>query len=136
MATILPKQVYEPANNTDGFRVLIERLWPRGITPKTLRADAWLKELAPSPSLRIWFKHHPENWDIFSSSYQIELKLYSNAAALQALCQQHQKITLLYVSKDDTHNHAVLLQQFLYNLQANQSGSYIIQTLDCRSALK
>ena len=121
MATILVKRVCEPAKKTDGYRVLVDRLWPRGFNDETLHADAWMKELAPSPSLRIWFKHHPEKWPVFCNSYQIELKVYSNATALLAFCKKHKKITLLYASKDETHNHAVLLQEFLLNLQKGQS---------------
>ena len=124
MATILVKRVYESVKKTDGIRVLVDRLWPRGFTTEGLVADAWMSELAPSPSLRIWFKHHPENWDIFSNSYQIELKVYSNAAALKSFCSKHKKITLLYASKDETHNHAVLLQAYLYHLQKQPSASF------------
>lgn len=117
MATIQIKRVYEPVKKTDGFRVLVDRLWPRGFTATALHADTWMKELAPSPSLRIWFKHHPEEWPVFSSSYMLELKVNHKAASLARFFKQHKKITLLYASKDDLHNHAILLQQFLNTMQ-------------------
>lgn len=121
MATIFVKPIYEPAKKTDGYRVLVDRLWPRGLTSETVAVDSWMKELAPSPCLRIWFKHHPEDWSAFSHSYQVELRVYSNKMALRKLCRKHKKITLLYASKDQMHNHAVLLQEFLDNLQSGKS---------------
>ena len=117
MANILIKRVYEPVAKTDGFRVLVDRLWPRGLTTEAVHADAWMKELAPSPSLRIWFKHHPEKWPVFSSSYLLELRLNNKPDTLRAFFKEHKKITLLYASKDEVYNHALLLQQFLNNLQ-------------------
>jgi uncharacterized protein YeaO (DUF488 family) len=117
MATIHIKRVYEPVAKTDGFRVLVDRLWPRGLTAEALHADAWMKELSPSPSLRIWFKHHPEKWLVFCSSYLLELKVNNKADTLGTFFKEHRKITLLYASKDESHNHAVLLQQFLNELQ-------------------
>jgi len=117
MATIQIKRVYEPARKADGFRVLIDRLWPRGFTAAALHADAWMKELAPSPSLRIWFKHHPEEWLVFCKSYLLELKVNNKADSLDTFLKKHKKITLLYASKDELHNHALLLQQFLYSIQ-------------------
>ncbi|MEP6724814.1 MAG: DUF488 family protein [Bacteroidota bacterium] len=75
MANILIKRVCDPVAKKDGFRVLVDRLWPRGLTIDAVHADAWMKELAPSPSLRIWFKHYPEKWPVFSSSYLRELRI-------------------------------------------------------------
>jgi uncharacterized protein YeaO (DUF488 family) len=123
MTSIQIKRAYDPVAKADGFRVLVDRLWPRGVATEVLHADAWMKELAPSPSLRIWFKHHPDKWQIFYNSYLIELKVYANKAALHAFCNAHKKITLLYASKDELHNHAIILQQFLHNLQNNFSTS-------------
>ena len=117
MAIILTKPVFEPVKKTDGFRVLVDRLWPRALTKKALRANAWMKELAPSPSLRIWFKHHPEKWPVFCRSYLLELRLNRIDDKLRAFCKKHKKITLLHTSKDEVHNHSVLLQQFLNELQ-------------------
>jgi len=117
MAIIFVKCVHEPVKKTDGFRVLTDRLWPRGYSIEVLHADAWMKELAPSPCLRIWFKHHPEQWAAFSSSYLVELKVYADIAALQSFCKAHKKITLLHASKDELHNHAVILRDFLDKLQ-------------------
>jgi len=124
MAIIQVKRVYGPVAKTDGFRVLVDRLWPRGVTTAALHADDWKKEWAPSPSLRIWFKHHPEKWESFSNSYLIELKLYGQRDEMRAFCKAHKKITLLYASKDETHNHAVLLQQFLQGLQKPVEAAY------------
>ncbi len=120
MATLLVKSVYEPVRKTDGYRVLIDKLWPRGITTEALCADAWMKELAPSPCLRIWFKHHPEQWPSFRNSYLIELKVYADTVALKSFCKAHKKITLLYASRDESHNHAILLRDYLHHLQEGQ----------------
>lgn len=117
MAAIYIKGVYAPFKKTDGFRVLVDRLWPRGLTTETLHVDAWMKELAPSPCLRIWFKHHPEKWQVFCNSYFTELKVYCDTAALWHFCKEHKKITLLYASKNESQNHALLLQQYLNILQ-------------------
>lgn len=121
MATIKIKRVCDPVSKADGLRVLIDRLWPRGFTVQALHADAWMKQLAPSPSLRIWYKHHPQEWTVFRRSYLLELKVNIKPGMLDDSFNNQKMITLLYASKDTLHNHAVLLQQFLRDLQKRSS---------------
>ena len=107
------KRIYdEPAAN-DGCRVLIDRLWPRGISKAQAAIDVWLKEVAPSPELRTWFGHKPERFAEFREKYQQELSKNPAVATLQSLAIKNEHVTLLYGAKDQVHNQAVVLQQFL-----------------------
>ena len=119
MAIILIKRVYEPAEETDGYRVLVDRLWPRGLRKEMLPAHVWIKGIAPSPLLRIWFNHDPAKWNVFRKSYMAELSKSDAVADLMNCCKEHPAITLLYAAKDKHYNHAVVLQQFLYGLLQN-----------------
>lgn len=105
--------MYEKTESNDGFRVLADRLWPRGLTKEKVAADLWLKEIAPSASLRKWFNHDPGKWKEFQKKYMLELK--SNQEAVNVLQQKmkEQKLTLLYAAKDEEHNDAVVLKHFL-----------------------
>src|SRR5262249_38470002 len=104
------KRVYEPTAKTDGYRVLVDRLWPRGLTKAKAHVDLWLKEVAPSTELRNWFKHDPEKWPEFQKRYRAEMKVQPQAlAALKKLSKQHKKVTLLYGAKSDERNQAVAL---------------------------
>ena len=107
------KRVYEPASADDGRRILVDRLWPRGLTKEKAGVDLWLKEIAPSAELRKWFGHDPAKWDEFRRRYHAELD--SNGEALQALKEAIGKgpATLLYGARDEQHNHAVALQDLL-----------------------
>ena len=107
------KRVYEAPSADDGCRVLVDRLWPRGLAKEAARVDLWLKEIAPSDALRKWFAHDPEKWDDFQQRYYAELQ--ENDAALEALHAQMKqgRVTLLYAAKDDTHNNAVALRTYL-----------------------
>src|SRR5215467_11287808 len=106
------KRVYEPVAKDDGFRVLVDRLWPRGLTKAKARVDLWLREVAPSTELRNWFKHDPEKWPEFQKRYRAELK--QNALdSLRKLEKQHKKVTLLYGAKSDERNQAVALLNIL-----------------------
>lgn len=107
------KRVYEAPADDDGYRVLIDRLWPRGLSKETARIDLWLKELAPSTELRKWFAHDPEKWDAFRERYFAELE--SQDEVLDALRAQMRRgrVTLLYGAKDEQHNNAVALQIYL-----------------------
>jgi uncharacterized protein YeaO (DUF488 family) len=105
------KRIYEPAAATDGYRILTDRLWPRGIKKDAI--DKWLKEVAPSTELRKWFNHEPEKWHSFLSKYKEELK---DSAALEELrgdIEKHKQVTLLYSAKDEEHNQAVALLKIL-----------------------
>lgn len=106
------KRVYEPPAAEDGYRVLIDRLWPRGVSKDAAAVDLWLKEIAPSTELRKWFGHDPARWEGFAGRYRDELREAERAAAfeaLQALGQEHDIVTLLFATKEFEQSHAVLL---------------------------
>lgn len=107
------KRVYDPAAPTDGHRVLVDRLWPRGLTKARARVDEWLKEIAPSTELRQWFHKDPSRWAEFKSRYRHELADHTEAVAhLRALARKG-RVTLLYGARDPERNHAVTLMEFL-----------------------
>lgn len=110
---ILIKRVYEPAAKSDGFRVLVDRLWPRGLSKKNARIDLWLRDIGPSTTLRKWFRHDPIRWKEFIRRYHTELK--TKKGLLAAIKQQAQigPVTLLYSAKDEQHNHAIVLRNSL-----------------------
>lgn len=105
------KRAYEPPNPTDGYRILIDRLWPRGISKNALSFDDWMKVLAPSSELRKEFGHDPEKWEEFEHRYQEELKTDEAQKRIQQLAQlsTRRNVTLLYAAKDEEHNNAVVL---------------------------
>ena len=107
------KRVYEPFDKNDGTRILIDRLWPRGMTKAKADVDIWLKELAPSAGLRKWFGHDPDKWAEFKKRYRAELG--ENDEQLARLREEIKKgaVTLLYGAKDEEHNDAVALAEFL-----------------------
>ena len=107
------KRVYEKPARSDGLRVLVERLWPRGLTKQAAAVDLWLKEIAPSTELRKWFGHDPERWKEFQARYRRELR--ENGAPVQELKQKgrRQTVTLVYGAHDQEHNAAVVLKRFL-----------------------
>lgn len=107
------KRVYDEPAAADGDRVLVDRLWPRGVSKARAAIDLWLKEVAPSPELRTWFGHMPERFAEFQEKYTQELMLNPSVATLQALANKNEQVTLLYGAKDPVHNHAVVLQLFL-----------------------
>ncbi len=107
------KRAYEPSKRGDGWRVLVERLWPRGMKKEDLDADAWLKDVAPSTELRQWFAHRVDRWEEFQRRYQEELK--ANRAAWKPILEASGRgnVTLLYSAHDTVHNGAVVLRGFL-----------------------
>jgi uncharacterized protein YeaO (DUF488 family) len=108
------KRVYEPASNKDGYRILVDRLWPRGMTKEAARIDLWMKEVAPSDALRKSFSHDVKKWPSFQKKYQNELK--KNAALLAELRKmekEHEIVTLLFGARDEEHNQAVVLANLL-----------------------
>lgn len=107
------KRAYDPPLRSDGTRVLVDRLWPRGVSKDDLKLDMWLKEVAPSPALRKWFSHDPQRWEEFQRRYIDELK--HNADAWKPIAERAHghHITLVFGSKDLEHNNAVVLQNFL-----------------------
>lgn len=106
------KRAYESPTNDDGYRVLVDRLWPRGLAKAKARIDLWLKAVAPSTELRQWFGHDPEKWAEFKRQYLGELKDNPAWVELQAIAHQRD-ITLVYAAKDQLHNNAVVLKQLL-----------------------
>ena len=112
MTRILLKRAYEPPAKTDGTRVLVDRLWPRGLTKTKASIDLWLKDAAPSTELRKWFGHDPAKWPEFQKRYRAELKGNPALSELEALSRQGD-ITLIYAAKDQLHNEAVVLRQIL-----------------------
>jgi len=107
------KRAYEKPAPEDGFRVLVERLWPRGLKKEALDLDLWLQEVAPSPELRHWFGHDPARWEEFRRRYWDELA--AQPAAVQILREKLRQgqVTLVYGSRDQEHNAAVALKEFL-----------------------
>lgn len=110
---IQTKRVYESADKSDGFRVLVDRLWPRGLTKERAHVDLWLKEIAPSDALRKRF-HATEDWPEFEKRYRTELTGKKELLAeIKKLEKQHKKVTLLFGRKDDKQNQAVILAEIL-----------------------
>jgi uncharacterized protein YeaO (DUF488 family) len=107
------KRIYEPAEKSDGFRILVDRLWPRGIKKETAGIDVWLKDVAPSTELRQWFHSGDKDWQEFRHKYLLELKHNPAVGELADLIEQHKTVTLLYAAKDEQHNHALVLKGFL-----------------------
>lgn len=107
------KRTYEPAARSDGQRILVERLWPRGMKKEALHADAWLKEVAPSTQLRQWFGHKVERWEEFRRRYQRELNAKPDAWGPVLEASKRGTVTLLYSAHDVDHNGAVVLRDYL-----------------------
>lgn len=111
--TIGLKRAYDPPAKSDGRRILVDRVWPRGIAKDDLQIDAWLKDLAPSTELRKWFGHDPKKWDEFKTRYARELE--QRADALEQLVEKARagRVTLIFGAKDTEHNNAVALKELL-----------------------
>ena len=108
------KRAYQPADEKDGFRILVDRLWPRGISKVKAKLDLWMKDIAPSNSLRQWFNHDPIRWDDFQSKYNEELKDKKEfLKQIKDLEKDKSTITLVYGAKDEEHNNAVVLSNVL-----------------------
>lgn len=107
------KRVYEPIEETDGYRVLVDRLWPRGISKAKAKIDLWLKSVAPSNELRKWFGHDPERFAEFAERYRTELAESGALDELRSVIKEHPIATLLYAAHDEEHNNAVVLQELL-----------------------
>jgi uncharacterized protein YeaO (DUF488 family) len=122
-AMIRLKRSYDPPLPDDGERVLVERLWPRGMKKESLSADAWLKEVAPSTELRKWFGHRVERWDAFRRRYREELA--ANQSAWQPIVEASQRgtVTLLYSARDELHNGVRVLRDYLLEREASRSDT-------------
>ena len=114
MTKLKIKRVYEKPSKEDGWRVLVDRLWPRGMKKKTAHVDTWMKDVAPSDALRKWFGHKPEKWKEFQKRYRSELaKNKELVAEIRKMEQEHGTVTLLFGAKDEEHNQAVVLAAVL-----------------------
>ena len=123
---VVVKRVYDKLSANDGARVLVDRLWPRGITKKEAALDAWLKELAPSDELRRWSHAHREAWGMFRKRYLRELTRPEAVEQLQELYQLargRKRLTLLYAFKDEEHNNAVVLKDLLDGMKKPPTGT-------------
>ncbi|MEW5996985.1 MAG: DUF488 domain-containing protein [Candidatus Micrarchaeota archaeon] len=107
------KRAYEKPSKDDGFRILVERLWPRGLTKERAAIDLWLKEIAPSPELREWFGHDPAKWKEFLRRYHAELGKKEDAMKTLKQKIKEGSVTFVYAAKDEEHNSAVALKMFL-----------------------
>lgn len=107
------KRAYEPATPKDGTRFLVERLWPRGVKKISLPLDDWIKDVAPSTSLRRWFGHDPKKWDEFRRRYFQELERHAGVWETIVKAAQNGAVTLIYSSHDTVHNNAVALKEYL-----------------------
>jgi uncharacterized protein YeaO (DUF488 family) len=107
------KRIYEAAADDDGARVLVDRLWPRGVSKTRAALTTWCKDIAPSPELRRWFGHEPSRWPEFAERYRAELRQNAELiAALRAMARQG-PLTLLFGARDEAHNEAVVLRDYL-----------------------
>ena len=113
--TIKIKRIYEPADKRDGWRVLVDRLWPRGVSKARAKVDVWLKNVAPSSALRTWYGHDPKKWLVFQTKYKAELRANKDVRPLfREIQSAHRRVTLLYASRDSRYTHALVLQRYLH----------------------
>jgi uncharacterized protein YeaO (DUF488 family) len=107
------KRIYQPPAASDGTRILVDRLWPRGVARDEAHIDAWMKDVAPSDALRRWYSHDAEKWPVFRARYIAELKHNPAVVELQDKAAKSKTITLLFAAKDSLRNNAKVLQEFL-----------------------
>ena len=109
------KRIYDPVSKDDGTRILVDRLWPRGVKKEQAAIDEWLKDIAPSDELRKWFSHDPSKWQEFKNKYKKELKGKNKFELLEQLKKTAEKgkVTVLFSAKDIAHNNAVVLKELL-----------------------
>lgn len=108
------KRVYDPLNSDDGFRILVDRLWPRGLSKDKAEIDLWLKDIAPSNELRRWLSHDPEKWEVFKRKYAEELKPKTHLLSkIRQIEKEKRAVTLLYSAKNREYNNAVALNFIL-----------------------
>jgi uncharacterized protein YeaO (DUF488 family) len=135
--TVAIKRVYERPVLSDGARVLVDRLWPRGLSKQAAALDAWLKELAPSDELRKWYHAHPQQWDKFRERYLKELSSEAAKGALQQLYEirnRPQHVTLLFASRDVERNNATVLQQLINGDRKPPTGTGPVRTATAKRA--
>jgi len=122
--SIAVKRAYDPPEAKDGRRILVDRVWPRGVTKDELRLDGWYRDLAPSTELRKWFGHDPERWPEFQKRYAAELRRAGMRERLSELAAmaKRSKVTLLFGARDEEHNQAIALRDYLKKLIAKNSS--------------
>jgi uncharacterized protein YeaO (DUF488 family) len=133
------KRVYESVSHSDGARILVDRLWPRGLRKAEVALDDWLRDLAPSDSLRKWFHAQPERWALFRKRYLKELagsEAEKDLQKLYTLAHKKKRLTLLYASKNEQHNNAVVLKDLLDGMRKPPTGTGpgALRTLRVRDA--
>jgi len=124
--TVAIKRVYEPAKRGDGVRVLVDRLWPRGLTKERAAVHEWLRDLSPSDELRKWFHARPEHWQSFRKRYLKELarpEAETELRQLYVLAHKKKQLTLLFASKDEQHNNALVLKELLDGMRKPPTGT-------------
>ena len=107
------KRIYEDPDDADGFRILVDRIWPRGVSKERAKLDVWLKDVAPTTELRTWFHHEDPKWPEFRRRYRAELDENPVVAELRTLIADHDPVTLLYSAHDESENQAVVLREYL-----------------------
>jgi len=122
--SIALKRAYDPPGAKDGQRILVDRVWPRGITKDDLHLDGWYREIAPSTQLRKWFGHDPERWPAFQKRYLAELRRANLREPLSELAKlaERGKITLVFGARDEEHNQAIVLRDYLRTLIAKNTA--------------
>jgi uncharacterized protein YeaO (DUF488 family) len=112
-SSVTLKRAYEPPQRGDGMRILVDRMWPRGVSKEEAEIDLWLKEIAPSTKLRQWFGHEPSKWDKFREKYFKELDANGDVVEELRASMKKGNLTLVYAAKDEEHNNAVALAEYL-----------------------
>ena len=107
------KRIYEAPSADDGDRILVDRLWPRGVRKGTAELDLWMKDVAPSTELRVWWQHDPARFEEFAERYRLELMHSKAIGELESRCREHAVVTLLYAARDPACNHALVLHEML-----------------------
>jgi uncharacterized protein YeaO (DUF488 family) len=118
------KRIYEPPATSDGYRILVERLWPRGISKERAMIDLWLKEAGASPKLRTWFGHEPEKWEEFRKKYFEEIRHRPDVVKiLKDIIRERGTVTFVFAAHDERRNNAVVLKEFLEDTQKSERGT-------------
>lgn len=113
MTDVTIARIYEQPRASDGFRILVDRLWPRGVSKQAAELDEWNKQLAPSTALRTWWNHDPDTFEDFGSRYRAELDKRPEVTAAVERLRSHDRVTLLYAARDPELNHARVLRDYL-----------------------
>lgn len=122
--SITLKRAYEPPETHDGYRVLVDRVWPRGVSKQALHVHGWYRDLAPSAALRTWFGHDPAKWNGFRRRYLQQLRSRKAETQLRELAEmaRHQNLTLVYGARDTEHNQALVLREYLEHLHLGKAS--------------